>query len=49
MNNYKISVVIPCYYSEKSIAAVVQKTAAELNEYCNYEFVLVNDGSDDGT
>lgn len=49
MNNYKISVVIPCYYSEKSIAAVVQKTAAELNEYCNYEFVLVNDGSNDGT
>lgn len=49
MNNYKISVVIPCYYSEKSIAEVVQKTAAELNEYCNYEFVLVNDGSNDGT
>lgn len=49
MNNYKISVVIPCYYSEKSIAAVVQKTAAELNEYCDYEFVLVNDGSNDGT
>lgn len=49
MNDYKISVVIPCYYSEKSIAAVVQKTAAELNEYCNYEFVLVNDGSNDGT
>lgn len=49
MNNYKISVVIPCYYSQKSIAAVVQKTAAELNEYCNYEFVLVNDGSNDGT
>lgn len=49
MNNYKISVVIPCYYSEKSIAAVVQKTATELNEYCNYEFVLVNDGSNDGT
>lgn len=49
MNNYKISVVIPCYYSEKSIAAVVQKTAAELNEYCNYEFVLVNDGSNDET
>lgn len=49
MNNYKISVVIPCYYSEKSISEVVQKTAAELNEYCNYEFVLVNDGSNDGT
>ena len=25
MNNYKISVVIPCYYAEKSIASVVEK------------------------
>lgn len=49
MNEYKISVVIPCYYAEKSIAEVVEKTAAELENYCDYEFVLVNDGSDDGT
>lgn len=49
MNNYKISVIIPCYYSEKSIADVVEKTAAELQKYCNYEFILVNDGSTDGT
>ena len=49
MNNYKISVVIPCYYSEKSIAAVVVKTADELDKYCEYEFILVNDGSNDGT
>ena len=49
MNRYKISVVIPCYYAEKSIAGVVEKTAEELDKYCDYEFVLVNDGSDDGT
>lgn len=49
MNNYKISVIIPCYYSEKSIADVVKKTAAELQKYCDYEFILVNDGSTDGT
>ena len=49
MNNYKISVVIPCYYAEKSIASVVEKTAEELQKYCDYEFILVNDGSDDGT
>lgn len=49
MNEYKISVVIPCYYAEKSIAEVVEKTAAELENYCDYEFVLVNDGSDDAT
>ena len=49
MNNYKISVVIPCYYSEKSIAEVVEKTADELDKYCEYEFILVNDGSNDAT
>ena len=49
MNHYKISVVIPCYYAEKSIAGVVEKTAEELCKYCEYEFILVNDGSKDGT
>ena len=49
MNRYKISVVIPCYYAEESIAEVVEKTSAELEKYCNYEFILVNDGSDDRT
>lgn len=49
MNNQKISVVIPCYFAEKSIAEVVEKTAAEFDGYCDYEFVLVNDGSTDGT
>ncbi len=49
MNNYKISVVIPCYYAEKTIADVVERTIEELDDYCDYEFVLVNDGSNDGT
>lgn len=46
----KISVVIPCYYSEKVIADVVSQTRAELvvGGY-DYEFVLVNDGSRDKT
>ncbi|MEG2533821.1 MAG: glycosyltransferase family 2 protein, partial [Gordonibacter sp.] len=46
----KISVVIPCYYSEKVIADVVAQTRAELvaGGY-DYEFVLVNDGSRDKT
>lgn len=49
--NKKISVVIPCYYSEKSIADVVRQTASEFdktNKY-DYEFILVNDGSTDNT
>lgn len=51
MNKTKISIVIPCYYAEKSIADVVEKTAKELDRYYkySYEFILVNDGSEDNT
>ncbi len=46
-----ISVVIPCYYSEKTIRRVVELVMAEFekNEGYECEFVLVNDGSRDGT
>lgn len=47
----KISVIIPCYYSENTITDVVEETIREfekLNNYA-YEFILVNDGSDDST
>ncbi|MDO4501620.1 MAG: glycosyltransferase family 2 protein [Coriobacteriia bacterium] len=45
-----VSVVIPCYYSEKTIAKVVRLTRQELTGAgYDYEFVLVNDGSTDGT
>lgn len=45
-----VSVVIPCYYSEKMIGTVVEQTREELvkADY-DYEFILVNDGSTDGT
>lgn len=51
MSKIKISVVIPCYYSEKSIAPVLEQTISELDklEKYSYEFILVNDGSTDGT
>ena len=46
----KVSVVIPCYYSEAIIAKVVDLTRSELvRGGYDYEFVLVNDGSTDGT
>ena len=46
----KISVVIPCYNSEKSIAEVVDLTKGELLKLgYEYEFVLVNDYSKDNT
>lgn len=45
-----ISVVIPCYYSERMIDDVVRMTRIELvNAGYDYEFILVNDGSKDGT
>ena len=43
-----VSVVIPCYYSEKMIGTVVDQTRAELVKAgYEYEFILVNDGSTD--
>lgn len=46
-----ISIVIPCYYSEKTIAKVTEMVMAEFAAQDKYscEFVLVNDGSADGT
>ncbi|OUO34603.1 glycosyltransferase family 2 protein [Olsenella sp. An290] len=45
-----VSVVIPCYYSEKTIEKVVSMTREVLVSLgYRYEFVLVNDGSTDGT
>lgn len=45
-----ISVVIPCYKSDKTIGKVVEMTAAEFDRlgYKDYEFVLVDDCSPDG-
>lgn len=45
-----VSVVIPCYFSGKTIAKVVGMTRDVLLDLgYNYEFVLVNDGSTDNT
>lgn len=46
-----VSIIIPCYYSEKTIKKVVEMTIEEFAETPEYgcEFVLVNDGSTDGT
>ncbi|MFR8549119.1 MAG: glycosyltransferase family 2 protein [Lachnospiraceae bacterium] len=46
-----VSIVIPCYYSEKTIRRVVEMVMEEFdkNEGYECEFVLVNDGSKDGT
>ena len=45
-----VSVVIPCYYSANMIGKVVRLTRDELVALgYDTQFVLVNDGSDDGT
>ncbi len=46
-----VSVVIPCYNSEKTIRTVVEMTMAEFENFEGYEveFVLVNDNSRDDT
>ncbi len=47
----KITIVIPCYNSEKTIRKVVELVMAEFEKTEKYtcEFVLVNDGSRDDT
>lgn len=46
-----ISVIIPCYYSEKTIRKVSEMVMEEFDKNPGYEceMVLVNDGSTDGT
>lgn len=47
----KISVVIPCYRSEHTLPSVVEETIRVLQEResIDYEIILVDDGSPDGT
>lgn len=45
----KISFVIPCYRSEKTIAEVVAEIAATVKDKNDFEIILVNDGSPDHT
>lgn len=47
----KLSVVIPCYCSEKSLPDVVSETISviESRSGVEYEIILVNDGSSDNT
>lgn len=46
-----ISIIVPCYYSKDTIGKVVEMTAEEFARHEGFEceFVLVNDGSTDGT
>lgn len=47
----KLSFVIPCYYSEKTIENVIDRVIKTVNDDAryDYEIICVNDGSTDGT
>ena len=51
VNKKKISLVIPCYNSEKSLYEIVSQASKCLEENGNYayEIILVNDGSKDNS
>lgn len=50
MKEVDVSVVIPCYNSERSIGEVVEKAAKELQKMgYSHEIILVNDHSKDNT
>ena len=46
----ELSIVIPCYFAREFIAELVEEVHREVGAWCeDYELVLVNDGSTDGT
>jgi len=50
LSTYKLSIVAPCYNEESGLAEFVQRTTAVfLSLECDYEIILVNDGSRDQT
>ena len=49
--NFKLSIIIPCYNEKKTIQAILKKIIESLNNYkiVDYEIIIVDDSSDDGT
>lgn len=47
MNNYKVSIIIPCYNSEKFIQKTIHSVINQ--KYTNWECIIINDGSQDNT
>tara|TARA_B100000579_G_scaffold435695_1_gene459625 strand:+ start:5065 stop:5787 length:723 start_codon:yes stop_codon:yes gene_type:complete len=51
INNFKLSIIIPCYNEKKTIDILLKKIAKSLEGYeiLNYEIIIVDDNSNDGT
>ena len=49
--NFKLSIVIPCYNEKNTIEIILKKIIQNLNKYkfLNYEILIVDDCSTDGT
>tara|TARA_B100001063_G_C16634274_1_gene487486 strand:+ start:232 stop:954 length:723 start_codon:yes stop_codon:yes gene_type:complete len=51
IESFKLSIVIPCYNEKNTIEVILKKVIKNLNDYkyLNYEIVIVDDYSNDGT
>lgn len=47
LEEHKVSCIVPCYNAEETLPALLESIAS--SKYQNYEVILVNDGSTDGT
>ena len=50
-NNFKLSIIVPCYNEKKTINIILKKIKDSLDNYkiFNYEIIIVDDHSNDGT
>jgi glycosyltransferase involved in cell wall biosynthesis len=48
-DDYKISVVIPCYNEEGNIQLIYSEIVSQLKKYKNYELIFIDDGCTDAT
>ena len=50
-DNFKLSIIIPCYNEKNTIELILEKILQSLNDYkiFNYEIIIVDDYSKDGT
>ena len=50
-NSFKLSIIIPCYNENQTIDKIISKISKSIStyNYLNYELIIVDDNSSDGT
>ena len=50
-NSFKLSIIIPCYNENQTIDKIISKISKSIStyNYLNYELIIVDDNSTDGT